>query len=226
MLPGALNGQHFAVGWDGLVRPVTKVGAVADFRKDVLAVIADDEAFRTKFVKERPGTTFERGHDREVGEDCDGFSHKSLKPLKACLLLRLGHGDLATRFWTTWKIGVEFADRQQTDSDPYALLAKAWIDSLLDLSLGAHFRGDDKLALSSARKLVAIRPAIEVEEMQIAEALVADSQRRIELRKAGKARPSWIRWQADDSNPWRTAERNLAEHLKHFPEKRRSPSPS
>jgi hypothetical protein len=238
VLPGPPQGQRFVIAWNGLVCPVTKVGPTADVRKDTLALIAEDEAERAKFTKDNPGAPFTRqsppGPDailpHDVADELEAFSHKTLRPMKACVLLRMGHGDLAARLWNAWKIGTPYADPEHADADPYPMLANEWTGSLLDRAATAHSRGEDRMALSMVRKLTAAAPAVAAESSRadqtievppVARALLADQERRLALRKAGKIPPAWICWQSDDSDRRRMTKRNLAEHLKHFPEKPR-----
>jgi hypothetical protein len=46
-------------------------------------------------------------------------------------------------------------------ADPYGQIASDWAWSIFDRAVGAHMRGDDRLALSDARQLTRLRPALE-----------------------------------------------------------------
>ena len=109
-------------------------------------------------------------------------SHLSLVPLKGCMLLRLGEGELARDYWITCeRCRLEYEDaiwsrarsgtnppapRAQVElpgGDPYLGWATDWTWALFDRAICAHMRGDDGLALASARALVPIQQAVEKE---------------------------------------------------------------
>ncbi|HOI55612.1 MAG TPA: hypothetical protein PLP01_10215 [Phycisphaerae bacterium] len=75
------------------------------------------------------------------------------------MLLRLGHGDLAERVWFQWYAGRD--DKAQEDR--YLDLATDWVWALYDRAVTAHMRGDDQLALVSARALSRVKDSVEAE---------------------------------------------------------------
>jgi hypothetical protein len=81
------------------------------------------------------------------------------RSLRLCMLLRLGKGRLAEECFEQVAAGT---DRDEL-CDPYLLLAKEWTGSLLARAESAHTRGDDKLALLTARTLVRVWEAVELE---------------------------------------------------------------
>ncbi|MHC4253118.1 MAG: hypothetical protein ACYS9X_28700, partial [Planctomycetota bacterium] len=169
-------GQRFAVCWNGLVYPVVTLGAEADCRADVEALLKEDRAFVEKQLarhEEREARRREKAtaagrehhsfpphirYNHAIAEP-GGVSHESMLPLKAALVLRLGHADLAERIWSQWHAGWE----KKVQEDPYVSLARDWTWSLFDRAVCAHMRRDDRLALLSARPLAQVRGAVEAE---------------------------------------------------------------
>ncbi len=155
---GTNKGQRFVIAWNGLVCPVTKVGPTADVRKDALGPDRRGRGRTRKFAKDNPGATCQlRPNIASNLRTIAALSHKSLRPMKACLLLRMGHGDLAARSGTPGRSAPTCRSRAcRCRSVPYA--CQEW--SLLALGIAAppHIpRGDDRMALSIARKLAASR---------------------------------------------------------------------
>lgn len=161
VLPAANNStQRFAVGWNGLVYPTISVGPGADFRQDIIAAVKADEAMREDWKRKRPDWPFYRF--RSAGYEGHYLSQESLLPLKASLLLRLGAVELADSVWATWTAGMR-ADVNNDSvhlKDPYMMLATDWVWALFDRAITAHMRGDDNLALLSARALVPIQKTV------------------------------------------------------------------
>lgn len=165
--------QRFAVCWNGLVYPVISVGAKADCRQDVKALLKTDREridermseYKRK-LEEAAKKTAETGKEHSVFKptvrynhaiaEGSGASHSTILPMKAVLLLRQGHGDLAQELWLQWFAGRE----DEAGKDPYPLLTRDWIWALFDRALCAHMRGDDRLALLGARILFEIEPKI------------------------------------------------------------------
>ena len=204
VLPQEWHKRRMAVAWNGVVYPVVKIGPLANLREDVLAILAADKAEREVWAKENPGERFGRYYG-PLFERCL-LSHEALMKLKLYLLLRLGEGELAQQYWATWKIGtdepslgsVESAPETKTKEDALES-PEEWEDSLLDRTICAHLRGDDEVALASARFHVRVRAAIPPPELprpstenESAALLLADQERRLALRKAGKGPPAWL----------------------------------
>jgi len=163
VFPAGVAGQHFAVGWNGLVYPLLSVGNVADLHQDILAAIAADDERRAKWAKERPGFAFYRF--RNAWPEDYSLAHLSLLPLKASLLLRLGEVELARKVWTTWIAGMQAGTNDDSLHlrDPYLMLVTDWAWALFDRAVTAHMRGDDQLALFSARALAPVQKVVEDE---------------------------------------------------------------
>lgn len=165
VLPGD-EPQKFAVCWNGLVYPVVTVGEPADMKTDIAEVL------------KRP----QRGWRQAIPEAVSA-SHLSSGLLKGCLLLRLGEPELAFALWGAmqgadqqWQAerlrraqpvtapepaAVPKAEFKFNDSDPYLAMAQEWASSAFDRAVCAHMRGDDGLALASARSLNTARDTVE-----------------------------------------------------------------
>ena len=220
--PGGRASQQYAVCWNGLAYPTAAVGERVDWREDVEALLADDRAFVSECLRKHEQRELERREDAvsrgeeyhpsaphvrwpRAWSESESVSHDSLLPLKAALLLRLGAADLAEQVWSQWFIGNE----DEAEEDPYLRLVADWTWALLDRAVCAHMRGDDHLALLSARALLPIRQAAEdaarrrgfvrrggtgrgedsgyLAFLAPAEALLADQERRATQRR--RARP-------------------------------------
>jgi len=155
--------QRFAICWNGLVYPISQIGKKADLRADAGGAIRDDEERRAKQAKERPDFPFYR-HRGAISER-RSVAHRSMLPLKACILLRLGEIESAERFWEGWTAGMQKGTNDDSThlADPYIMLATDWTWALFDRAVCAHMRGDDNLALVSARTLVPIWEKVEAE---------------------------------------------------------------
>ena len=162
VLPGD-GDRRFAVCWNGLVYPAVTVGERADWRSDARAAV------------QRAAQRW-----RSALPEAFTVSHETCLPLKACLVLRLGEPRLAGELWATLQrvlerdFGVPSAQFSSTNlsgvadfklpgADPYLDWASEWAWGLFDRAVCAHMRGDDGLALASARLLTAARPIIEIE---------------------------------------------------------------
>ena len=145
----------YAVCWNGLVYPVESVGPKADLKADITALIKADEKARADSARDRGPDSFYRY--RHALAESDSISHQSMLPDKACLLLRLGEVDLASGLWNAWRAGMK--ENTNDDAahlkDSYLMLANDWVWALFDRAVTAHMRGDDALALTSARACAA-----------------------------------------------------------------------
>jgi len=194
VLPDGAAKGRFAVCWNGLVYPAVSVGAAADLKADCLAAIEADEETRAEYKMSRPEDTFRRF--RNATAEGKSVSHKTLQPLAVCLLLRLGQVELAEKVWQTWTAGTrpDMNDAASTE-DPYFMLATDWTWALFDRAVCAQMRGDDRLALLSARALAPISRSVsetarargfDVEELSFLDplgALLADQERRAREKK-------------------------------------------
>lgn len=152
---------RFAVCWNGLVYPVVSVAKSADWRADARAAMKNAERQWRSALPE----TYE-------------VSHETARPVKGCLILRLGDAKLAEDLWlaiqtgsqqglrvTEEKAGItnsfDPASAKLDQSDPYLNWASDWTWDLFERSVCTHMRGDDNLAFASAQLLASVRPKIE-----------------------------------------------------------------
>jgi hypothetical protein len=160
LLPGG-GEQKFAVCWNGLVYPVVSVGEAADWRSDARAAMKNAGRQWRSALPE----TYE-------------VSYETARPIKGCLILRLGDVKLAEEFWLAIQAGAQRdlkamdersgvtnssyeATAKLDEADPYLNWASDWTWDSFDRAVCAHMRGDDRLALVSARLLASVQPKIE-----------------------------------------------------------------
>ncbi len=150
---------RFVVCWDGLVYPALTVGDPADLDGDIKDLAANLKRMREPGGPNRSHQGVSWGFPRG-GQDYYGAAGVSdHSPIKLCLLLRLGRADLAESLFaagTTWT--PEPRARDLTDYRiSYLTLAVGWAGSAFERLVGAHMRGDDVIALDSARRLARFR---------------------------------------------------------------------
>ena len=161
VLPGRAA-QKFAVCWNGMVYPTVSVGTNADLEADVMRLATNS------FVSWRSALP-----------EAVTVMPNTLQGFKGCLLLRLGKLDLATAYWLAEaRQGGDFRNEimrrfshtndvastneiKLRDADPYLDWASDWAWMMFDRMICAHERGDEKLALFTARQLAAAQPQIE-----------------------------------------------------------------
>jgi hypothetical protein len=163
VLPGGAP-QKFAVCWNGMVYPTVSVGTNADLEADVMMLATNS------FVSWRSALP-----------EAVTVMPNALQGVKGCLLLRLGKVDLATAYWLAEaRHGADFRNEMMRrfsrtndvastneiklpEADPYLDWASDWAWMMFDRMICAHERGDEKLALFTARQLAAAQPQIEAE---------------------------------------------------------------
>lgn len=158
VLPGHKKNQ-FGICWNGLVYPLVSVGTNACLETDVKSMMSNSITFKQSALSESSSVAI-----------------NTLNGIRGCLLLRLGHTDLAAKYWAreehcpgVWRIRNFFEmnptgilDKTKTpDADPYYYWANSWTWNLFNRMLCAHMRGDENLALVDARLLSKIQPQIE-----------------------------------------------------------------
>ena len=158
---------RFAVGWDGVVYPAYRVGDAADLVADIRALAGTIKDRRTKATTKEGGPRVGAGWTegftglslpmfRAMSEKGTGpASVETASALKVCLLLRLGHADLAELLFaggTTWTPEVRPPDLTDYHLS-YLTLAREWADRLFNRAVDAHHRGDDAVALDAARRV-------------------------------------------------------------------------
>jgi len=165
--PGVV--QRFAVGLNGLVYPMLKVGPPVDLHAEVRAIIADD---RARMEKSRQNNlNFPHFRMMQAVTEPEGLTLKGrhsdtawqMFPIPGCLLMRLGETELAAEWWQEWAAGLPrgIENDDHILADPYGKLASDWAWALFNRAVCAHMRGDDRLALLTARRLTVLRPVIE-----------------------------------------------------------------
>jgi hypothetical protein len=168
--------EDFAVAWSGLVYRVHAVGAPANVRADVEAVLRTERARVDKEKKDRPGSEPHR-FDMAAPEAMS-ISYELLAPMHAAMLARLGEGDLAARMWSAWSAG-------SATEDSAKLLVVHWAWAHFDRAVVAHMAGEDAVAWESTRTLSLVEHEheheIEAKRWPVAE-LHADTVRRLRTR--------------------------------------------
>jgi hypothetical protein len=161
---------RFAVDWDGVVYPVSSVGALADLKADVRSVTeamikARREAVTPRARRSGLSAGFpasNRQSDLLFGPS-GPTAVDNQSPLKLCVLLRLGRADLAEQLFaagTLWTSKVPSGDL--TDYHiTFLTLANEWAGVVFDRLISAHVRGDDVVALAAARRLAAFQKAVD-----------------------------------------------------------------
>jgi len=171
VLPGE-GTQKFAVAWNGLVYPVVSLGTNADLEADMTTMETNGPGF-ARWNLAIPEGTF--------------VLQNSALSIKGCFLLRLGRANLATRLWLALQRNGRNSEVEMrrmmlkqnpsltnlpplstnevkiTGGDPYHDWAMDWAWAIFDRMICAHERGDEQLALLTARQLAAAQPLIEAE---------------------------------------------------------------
>jgi len=148
--------QRFAICWNGLIYPVATVGAAADLHAEA--------------VNLSPPTW--RRFNSAFGEVILDFASNS-PSTRVLLLLQCGETEAARKNWapdqrfmTELQEGMNKPETEigkRESYDPYLELAGDWAWALFDRTICAHMRGDEALALATARKLAEVQPKIEAE---------------------------------------------------------------
>lgn len=135
--------DKFAVGWNGLVYPVVKVGERADLAADVQALIANDDKQRAAYAKEHADSPFRRA---PIVSEESGLSEATLTAPKVAMLTLLGKNDLAEALRTRL-FGTEPADKV------LETFAGDYLWARFERGVTAHMRGDAELAYESLKGL-------------------------------------------------------------------------
>jgi hypothetical protein len=157
--------ERFAVCWNGMVYPVVSTGTNADLDADVAMLTTNGNFSRWSAAYSEPTSV---SQNFSIG-------------IKGCILLRLGRADLAEKLWLAQELGaanfqnemrrrfsetngmVSTNEIKLPAADPYLDWASDWAWMMFDRMICAHERGDEKLALFTARQLAAAQPQIETE---------------------------------------------------------------
>jgi hypothetical protein len=154
------SGARCAIAWNGTIYPIKTLGTAADLQNDLASL---------RRLAPRPFPTA-RPFDTAISETRSVFATNSTSS-RVLLLLRLGETAVALKNWapdqqTMIQLQPEVFQSGTNPSDaydPYLELAGDWAWGLFDQILSAHMRGDETLALASARQLAEAQPDIEAE---------------------------------------------------------------
>ncbi len=132
VLPATGDGVSYAIAWNGLIYPLVRPPANADFEKTVAAFLVNEPV---------PGGS-PSGEAAEVMPDQAIFFH-------GLYLTRFGKTDAATAV-------LKRLDRLWRTSAP--VLANEWLRSLHNRAVCAYLRGDARMALASLYELERMKP--------------------------------------------------------------------
>jgi hypothetical protein len=132
--------SSFAIAWNGLIYPLKSTGPPTDLRDD----LAKTPAFEIRQALPEAQAV--------------GVPPRSL--IGVCLLLRLGESAGAETLWRRARRS-PLARPEIKRAPPQEELSSHWAWALWDRALGAHLRGDDRLALRDARQVNQLQPLVE-----------------------------------------------------------------
>lgn len=166
VLPKKSGTNQLAICWNGLIYPVAKVSAPADLHAEMTNLIGQTTATLTNRVN---GTnvviaypvSFGRSYNSAAGENTTVQFNNALST-RVLLLLRCGETAAALTNWTPNR-QMMFGGRAMPNNDPYLEFAGDWAWAMFDRMISAHQRGDEVLALATARQLAQVQPKIEAE---------------------------------------------------------------
>lgn len=152
--------ERFAIGWNGGIYPVTKMGPKADLKEDVQALLRIEKRTLTEV-----GTNQFFGWpiwNEALGEP---YSVSETNPtvLKVLFLERLDETKLAGEYWDGWRAVNTMNEMPQGKADHFYEFAYAWSATVFEQAVSSHMNGDDNLAVTELRALTRIRPELERE---------------------------------------------------------------
>jgi hypothetical protein len=156
VLPKKSGTNQFAICWNGLIYPVANVYQPADLHAEITN--SNSPASRR----------FGFGGGSAVGEERSIIYANALST-RVVLLLRCGETAAALTNWSPNQAmmmsrGVFGGGRGPVqNNDPYLEFASDWAWAMFDRTICAHMRGDEALALATARQLTEVQPKIEAE---------------------------------------------------------------
>ena len=156
MLPAkSRETNRFAICWNGLIYPVAKISAPADLHAEITNVVPVPDWIRNPIGEEHTVL----------------FTNAS----STCvlLLLRCGETTAALKHWVPNRRLIRESQVEMRNPpteiggienyDPYLQFAGDWAWAMFDRTICAHMRGDEALALATARQLAEVQPKIEAE---------------------------------------------------------------
>jgi hypothetical protein len=153
VLPEKSGTNQFAICWNGLIYPVANISAPADLH----AEISNSNAPAAQ--------RFGFGGVAAVGEERSIIYANSLST-RVLLLLRCGETAAALTNWSPnqrMMMSGGGGGGRVRSNDPYLEFAGDWAWAMFDRIICAHMRGDEALALATARQLAGVQPKIEAE---------------------------------------------------------------
>ena len=166
--------NRFAICWNGLIYPIAKISAPADLHAEItnqfklVTVTLTNSANGTNTITTR---VFLSGlgwrNNSAAGENATVFFTNALTT-RVLLLLRCGEMEAALTNWSPNQQMMMFegGGRQVQSNDPYLEFAGDWAWAMFDRTICTHMRGDEALALATARQLAEAQPKIEAEAAQ------------------------------------------------------------
>ena len=154
VLPKKSGTNQFAICWNGLIYPVTKVSALADLHMEVTS---------SNLPMSR---RFASGGGSAIGE-VGSVIYANALSTRVLLLLRCGETAAALTNWSPNQQmmfgGNGRGGMPSRLDDPYLEFASDWAWVMFDRMISAHQRGDEALALATAQQLSEVQPKIEAE---------------------------------------------------------------
>lgn len=187
VLPADDNAERFAVTWRGLVTRIHSVGSPADLVGDMQLLGRARGPNRGVFDREP-----HRSQLYAIGEG---------EPLvlKAALLLRLGHSNLAKTLWDLARISVDRSTLAKHQADPYFVISQAWLRAAAAHAREAHVAGDDPMARwavgrvlaahTRAQASAAARSLTDVDAPPMIDQVSLERLKADQLRRAGRTSP-------------------------------------
>jgi hypothetical protein len=154
VLPGGIGARRFAVCWDGLVYPVSEVGAPADLTADIRAAVKRHDQNAADHGLGANGWRQSDLYKSDLPKKHDSW----LAETAVALLLRLGEGAAADDLWKTSR-----ASGGPDEEDHYVVLADEWTTRLFERGLIAFLSGDDRFSLANFQALTSADRAIGAE---------------------------------------------------------------
>jgi hypothetical protein len=151
VLPEKSGTNQFAICWNGLVYPVAKISAPADLHAETTNVVSN--------------ARFGMRGNSAAGE-LQTVMFSGAQSTRVLLLLRLGETAAALTNWSPNQRMMMFSGGGgdgRSPKDPYLEFAGDWAWAMFDRTICAHMRGDEALALATARQLADVQPKIEAE---------------------------------------------------------------
>ncbi len=160
--------NRFAICWNGLIYPVTRVSTPVNLHAEVTDlfrwVTLTNKVSGTNQIIRVQNVQGAGWRNNAAGENATVIFANALTT-RVLLLLRDGETEAALTIWQRSRqmySGFRQISRTPND-DPYLQIAGDWAWAMFDRTICAHLRGDEALALATARQLAEVQPEIEAE---------------------------------------------------------------